>query len=68
MNKEEVLRAFEKLSAEDQQALRTELAGRVSAGCWGPDEMQEHMAAMMKMMGSSEKPMESCQEMMKKAG
>ncbi len=64
MNKENVLKAFEELSAEDQQAVRTQLAERASAGCCGADEMQQHMAAMMKMMQSSEKPMECCQQMM----
>ncbi len=64
MNKEEVLKAFEGLSPEDQRAIRTELAERGTAGCCSADEMQQHMAAMMKMMQSSEKPMESCQQMM----
>jgi hypothetical protein len=64
MNKEEVLKAFEGLSASDQRAVRTELAERGAAGCCGSDEMQQHMAAMMKMMQSSEKPTESCQQMM----
>ncbi len=64
MNKEEVLKAFEGLSAEDQRAIRVELAERGAAGCCSADEMQQHMAAMMKMMQSSEKPMECCQQMM----
>ena len=63
MNREDVLRAFEGLSAEDQQAVRTELAERASAGCCGAGEIKQHMAAMMKMMQSSEKPMEGCQQM-----
>ncbi len=62
MNKEEVLKAFEGLSAEDQRAIRVELAERGAAGCCSADEMQQHMAAMMKMVQSSEKPMESCQQ------
>ncbi len=63
MNKEEVLKAFEGLSAEDKRAIRVELAEHGAAGCCSADEMQQHMAAMMKMMQSSEKPMESCQQM-----
>lgn len=63
-SKQDVLKAFGELSAEDQQAVRTELAERASAGCCSGDEMQQHMAAMMKMMQSSENPMECCQQMM----
>ena len=64
MNKEESLKAFEGLSAEDQQAARTRLTERGAVGCCSADEMQQHMAAMMKMIQSSEKPMECCQQMM----
>lgn len=64
MSKEEVLSAFEALSAADQQAVRSELAEHAASSCCSPDEMQEHMAVIMKMMGSSEKPMENCQQMM----
>ena len=60
MSKADVLTAFEKLSAEDQQAVRTEIA----ASCCSAGEMQQRMTAMMKMMQSSEKPMECCQQMM----
>jgi hypothetical protein len=45
---------------------RTELAERGAASCCSADEMQQHMAAMMKMIQSSEKPMECCQQMMQK--
>ena len=64
MNKQKVLKAFEELSDEDQRAVRTEIAQLAPAGCCGTDEMQQHMAAMMKMMQSSERPMECCQQMM----
>jgi hypothetical protein len=64
MNKEDVLKAFEELDAADQQALRTAIAERAAAGCCGRGEMQQHMAAMMKMMQSSESPMECCKQMM----
>ncbi len=67
MNKDDVLKAFEGLSAEDQQAVRAEIAERAAASCCSADEMQKHMAAVMKMMQSSEKPMECCQQMMDKA-
>jgi len=63
-NKQDVLNAFEQLSAEDQRAVRAVLAERAASGCCSGDEMQQHMAAMMKMMKSSEKPMECCQQMM----
>ena len=63
MHKEEVLKAFESLSAEDQRAIRVELVERGAASCCSADEMQEHMAAMMKMIQASEKPMDSCQQM-----
>ena len=64
MSKDEVLKAFEALSPEDQQAVRTELSERASASCCSSEEMQEHMGAMMKMMQSSSNPMEHCKEMM----
>ena len=64
MNKDDILKAFEELSAEDQEAVRAEIAQRGAAGCCSADEMQQHMMAMMKMMASSEKPIECCQEMM----
>ena len=64
MSKDDVLKAFEELSAEDQQAVRTEIAQPGAAGCCTPDEMQQHMRTMMEMMASSEKPVECCQQMM----
>ena len=64
MSKDDVLKAFEELSAEDQQGVRTEIAERAAARCCSAGEMQQHMTAMMKMMQSSEKPMECCQQMM----
>ncbi len=64
MNKDDVLKAFAELSAEDQQAVRAEIAQRGAAGCCSADEMQQHIMAMVKMMESSEKPMECCQQMM----
>ena len=66
MNEEEILKAFEGLSAEDQQAARTELSARGAAGCCSANEMQQHMAAMRKMIQSSEKPVECCEQMMQK--
>ena len=33
MNKDDVLKAFEVLSAEDQQAVRAEIARRAAASC-----------------------------------
>lgn len=64
MSKEELLKAFEALSAEDQKAVRTEITERTAMGCCDFDEMQKHMGAMMKMMSSSENPMDHCKEMM----
>lgn len=66
MTKDEILKAFEQLSAEDQQAVRTEISERAAAGsCCGGEEMQKHMKSMMKMMDSSENPMDHCKQMMK---
>lgn len=64
MSKEEVLKAFEELSVEDQKAVRTEISERAAMGCCDSDEMQKHMGAMMKMLGSSEQPMDHCNQMM----
>ena len=64
MNKDDLLKAFEELSAEDQQAVRVAIAERAAGSCCGAAEMHEHMAAMMKMMQSSEKPMDGCRQMM----
>ena len=64
MNKQDVLKAFEQLDAADQQAVRTQLAEHAAAGCCGSNQMQQHMAEMMKMMQSSESPMECCKQMM----
>ena len=64
MSKEEILKAIEALSAEDQQAIRTALSDRAAASCCSSDEMQQHMGAVMKMMQSSENPMGHCREMM----
>ena len=64
MSRDDVLKAFEQLSAEDQKEVRSEIAERGAASCCSAEEMQQHMAAMMKMMESSEKPMECCQQMM----
>lgn len=64
MSKEELLKAFEELSAEDQKSVRTEIADRAATACCDFDEMQKHMGAMMKMMSSSENPMDHCKQMM----
>ena len=64
MTKDEILKAFEQLSAEDQEAVRTKLSGNSGPSCCGGDEMKQHMESMMKMMHSSENPMERCKEMM----
>ena len=50
MNRDDVLKAFEELSADDQQAVRAQIAESAAAGCCSANEMQGHMAAMMKMM------------------
>jgi len=64
MSKEELLKAFEELSAEDQKAVRTEIAERGATACCDFAEMQKHMGAMMKMMSSSDNPMDHCKQMM----
>lgn len=64
MNKDDILKAFQELSAEDQQVVRTEIAEHAATRCCSAEEMQKHMASMMKMMQSSEKPMDCCQQMM----
>lgn len=64
MNKDEVLKAFGELSAEEQQAVREQISERVAESCCSTAEMQKHMGAMMKMMSSSENPTEHCKQMM----
>lgn len=64
MNKEDFLKAFEELDSADQQAVRVAIAERAAVGCCGRDEMQQHMMAMMKMMQSSDSPMDCCKQMM----
>lgn len=64
MNKEEILEAIEQLSEEDRQAVRTKILEGAGGSCCGGDEMKQHMESMMKMMGSSENPMEGCKQMM----
>lgn len=64
MNKTDILKAIEELSPEDQQAVRTAISESAAASCCNPDEMQQHMATMMKMMQSSEQPMDCCEKMM----
>ena len=66
MTRNEVLKAFEQLSTEDQQAVRAELTKGASDGapCCGGEEMKEHMESMMKMMHSSDDPSASCEQMM----
>lgn len=64
MTRDQVLRAFEQLSAEDQDAVRAEISKGAGASCCGGKEMKEHMESMMQMMHSSENPMEHCEQMM----
>jgi hypothetical protein len=64
MTRDDFLKAFEAMSPEDQQAVRTAILERAATGCCSPNEMQQHMQAMMKMMAASETPMEGCQQMM----
>jgi hypothetical protein len=64
MTKEEVLKAFERLSEEDQQAVRVTISKGAEASCCDGDEMKSQMESMMKMMQSSETPMEHCKQMM----
>ena len=67
MNKQKLLKAFAKLSAEDQAAVRAELTGTSEPAegmpC-GTGPMHDRMMAMMQMMTSGENPMASCQDMM----
>jgi hypothetical protein len=69
MNKEELLKAFAGMSAEDQQAIRAQLKksetqGKETPCCPGP--IKEHMMEMMKAMieKGQENPMKMCQQMM----
>ena len=64
MNKNDVLKAFGELSVEDQQSLRAEIGRRGAAGCCSAEDTQQHLTAMMKMMESSDNPVECCQQMM----
>ena len=64
MTRDQVLRAFEQLSAEDQDAVRAEISKGAGASCCGGKEMKEHMESMMKMMHSSDDPSASCEQMM----
>lgn len=68
MTKDEILKAFEQLSAEDQQAVRTGLSEHSASSCCSSGEMRQHMESMMKMMHSSENPMDHCEQMMDMCG
>lgn len=63
-SKDDVLKAFAELSTEDQSAVREEFSERAAESCCSSGEKQKHMGAMMKMMSSSENPMDHCSEMM----
>ncbi len=66
MKKEEFLKAFEEMSAEDQESIRAEIVAKGASReecCSGP--MKEHLTEMMKKMKASEDPMAMCSEMMR---
>ena len=67
MNRTEILKAFRQLSAEEQEAVRTELVKKPipeGASCCSPS-MKEQLTGMMKKMEASEEPMAMCTEMMR---
>jgi hypothetical protein len=67
MNRAEILKAFRQLSAEEQEAVRTELVKKPIPGgafCCTPS-MTEQLAGMMKRMEASEDPMAMRTEMMR---
>ena len=67
MNRAEILKAFRQLSAEEQEAVRTELGKKPipeGASCC-PPSMKEQLVGMMKKMEASEGPMAMCAEMMR---
>ncbi len=67
MNRAEILKAFRQLSAEEQEAVRTELVKKPipeGASCCS-SSMKEQLTGMMKKMEASEDPMAMCTEMMR---
>ncbi len=65
MNVQELLRAFDELSAEDREAVRTEiLSKRTEASCCS-GEMKEKLSGMMQELDASVNPVAMCMEMMR---
>lgn len=68
MTKEECLKAFAQLSAEDQEAVRAEILSKSAAEKTGQaccsDAMKEQLCGMMEKMMASDNPMAMCGEMM----
>lgn len=64
MNVQELLEAFDELSAEDRETVRMEiLSKRAEASCCS-GEMKEKLAEMMKELEASKNPVAMCMEMM----
>ena len=66
MKKEEFIKAFGKMSSEDQAAIRTALmeTAKSASSCCSDAEMG-HMKEMMAKMEASENMASMCQEMMR---
>ena len=65
MDAADFVRTFAQLSADDQQAVRSQILGSGSEpGCCS-GAMQEHLSGMMQKMEASEDPMAMCQEMLR---
>ena len=65
MKLDDFVKAFEQLSADDQQAVRSRIpsSGPESRCCSGA--MKGHLSGMMQEMEASEDPMAMCKEMMR---
>ena len=65
MNVVDFVKTFAQLSADDQQAVRSQILSTGSEpGCCS-GAMKEHLSGMMQKMEASEDPMAMCQEMMR---
>lgn len=66
MKKEDFVKAFAEMSAQDQEAIRAEVMAKGASQescCSGP--MKEQLTAIIEKMEASDDPMAMCSEMMR---